>query len=372
MAHTPNPEANAMLRQAWVAEIRRWWEQYNEEFLDGVLQPPQILIADTERTLGSWDSTRRSITLSSAHIMESRWSAVLDTLRHEMAHQLCDEHLLGANDEPPHGPTFRIACRQLRVEATASQRPAPKDGDDAHEAGPGVRLLRKIEKLLSLSSSPNQHEADAAFQKARQLMAEHQIEHVIGSRDSANYSALDLGPVKGRHQVWEFALANLLERFFFVQTIWTHTFDARRNKRGTVLRLYGTGHDLALAEHVYEYLTTTVQRLWEDYRKQRGLRGHRDRQQYYHGLLLGFGATLEQQESRLHAQHPALVVAAHNPELDAFFRHHHPRIQTTRRGRGQQSQARSDGAETGRSIRLHRPIRQQADSGGGRLLGYDG
>ena len=64
MAHTPNPEADAMLRQAWVAEIRRWWEQYNEEFLDGVLQPPQILIADTERTLGSWDSTRRSITLS--------------------------------------------------------------------------------------------------------------------------------------------------------------------------------------------------------------------------------------------------------------------------------------------------------------------
>lgn len=34
---------------------------------------------------------------------------------------------------------------------------------------------KKIEKLLALSSSPNEHEAKAALLKARQLMAEHKL-----------------------------------------------------------------------------------------------------------------------------------------------------------------------------------------------------
>ena len=38
-----------------------------------------------------------------------------------------------------------------------------------------VDYKEKIKKLLSLSKSPNEHEAQSALAKAQQLMAEHKI-----------------------------------------------------------------------------------------------------------------------------------------------------------------------------------------------------
>ena len=41
--------------------------------------------------------------------------------------------------------------------------------------GMAVNYKDKIEKLLALSQSPNEHEARAALLKARELMAEHKL-----------------------------------------------------------------------------------------------------------------------------------------------------------------------------------------------------
>ena len=94
------------------AEASRLVGSYNEAYLAGALARPVIVLSDSDQTLGYWDRSRRSIAISAAHIVSHAWEDVLDTLRHEMAHQVVDD-VLHPDGEAATGPRFEklaIAC----------------------------------------------------------------------------------------------------------------------------------------------------------------------------------------------------------------------------------------------------------------------
>ncbi len=57
--------------------------------------------------------------LSRNVVLNHSWDAVREILLHEMAHQFA-EQVLGASNEPPHGPKFKRACYLLRANPSAS------------------------------------------------------------------------------------------------------------------------------------------------------------------------------------------------------------------------------------------------------------
>ncbi|MCZ6636343.1 MAG: DUF2786 domain-containing protein, partial [bacterium] len=198
------------LRTAWNRKLYVWWAYYNEEYLKGALTRPVIRLGQGDSTLGAWQRVGRVLTISEGHIDRDPWLSVMETLRHEMAHQYAHE-VLKSEDEGPHGEAFRQACEKLRCSPRARAVEVDLEGPEGEED----KILRVLKKVLSLASSPNEHEAQVAMQKARELLIKYIIDLVELDRDR-RFETRSLGEVKGRHTSAELWLGSLLNRFFFV------------------------------------------------------------------------------------------------------------------------------------------------------------
>ena len=99
---------------------RRWLHQLQSEFKQICswyrisLAVPAFRIGDSQAMLGSWDPESRTISISSTLINEYTWDAVINVLKHEMAHQYVHESMAGSM-ALPHGHLFKEACEKLGI-----------------------------------------------------------------------------------------------------------------------------------------------------------------------------------------------------------------------------------------------------------------
>ncbi len=352
------PEVESDLHRAWGRRLASRWSQYNDEYINGRMQQPSFRISSNDVHLGQWDGTRREITLSARHILRDDWTSVLDTLRHEMAHQYVQEILEVAN-EGPHGSAFAKACDKLRCSPESGAR-----ADDLRGDGPD-KSLRIIQKLLSLAESPNENEAQAAVQKARRLLVKYNTDVVQLDRQR-NFGIRVLGNVKGRHTSAELWIGSILNRFFFVESLWSQSYDPGRDQRGAVLQVYGTPENLELATYVYDYLTGLLPLLWKDYRESCRMRNNRERQRFFAGVLEGFYTKLTDQERSM-IQTEALVWKG-DAQLTGFFRYHNPRVVTRYGGGVTRTETYADGFAEGKRVSIRKPVAETGRARG-RLLG---
>ncbi len=356
------------LREAWNRKLCQWWRYYNDDYLGGALKQPLITLSDAETALGRWQPERRRISISVSHVECDPWLEVMETLRHEMAHQYVSE-VLREDGERPHGEAFRQACHKLRCSPRASAVGAadPHNAAAGADDGTDPRILRLIKKTLSLATSPNEHEAQVAVDKARDLLLRYNVDLVELDR-ARRFGVRRLGPVKGRRASYELWLALLLQDFFFVEVLWVFDYDAARDKSGTVLQVHGTATNLEMAEYTYTYLVELLERLWRQYRRARALESNRERQRYYAGVLEGFHRKLQQQERaavRTAGPATAALVWRGDSRLREYFSYLNPRVRT-RRGRGvTASEAHGHGLAAGQQVNVHRPL-----GGGGGFGGY--
>jgi len=100
-------------RRKWVHQLRVEFKQICSWYRIS-LAAPAFRISDSAATLGSWNPETRTICISSTLINEYSWDAVINVLKHEMAHQYIHE-FLGRGMEQPHGLTFSETCEKLGV-----------------------------------------------------------------------------------------------------------------------------------------------------------------------------------------------------------------------------------------------------------------
>ena len=317
------------------------------------MQLPVIRLGQGLSTLGHWQADQRTLTISEWHVQRDPWLAVMDTLRHEMAHQYVGE-VLQVQKEDPHGSSFQLACQKLRCSPRA--RAGERDLEAATTEDD--RILRVLQKVLSLANSPNEHEAQAAMQKAHQLLMTYNIDLVALDRER-RFEMWCLGDVKGRHTSAELWLGSLLVRFFFVEVLWVQSYDALRDRTGTVMQVYGTVENLDMAAYVYDYLNRVLHELWKKYRTDRELENNSERQRYFAGVLAGFFQKLESQTQSL-AQTQALIWHG-DAQLQAFFRHVNPHIHTRQGGGVRVTEAYRAGVKEGQNVVIHRPVKSTGD-----------
>jgi hypothetical protein len=349
--------------RSWALHLFLEWEWFNTNFLKGALRAPVLEISHHEARLGHWDPATRTLAISARHIERDPWLAVIETLRHEMAHQYAHE-VLGGTREAAHGPAFQRACEALRVSQAASGT-GMQDADDP-VARERRRVLSRVEKLLALGASPNTHEAELAVARARQLLLEHNLSEL--DLVERKFEVRRIGRMTQRKHLYEALLANVLLEFFFVQSIWVGTYDARKDKKGKVLEIHGTRTNLELAEYVHDYVSGLLPGLWERHKQARGLTSNRRRLEFYAGVVSGFETTLRRQNAELEER--ALVWKG-DPALDSHFRWCYPRTETTSYGSGARGQTYVDGIAEGERVRIRKPIREGKPTFGG-LLGRGG
>ncbi len=217
------------LEAAALRAIRATYGDLNATFFKGRLRRPTLELGPATARLGRWIREERRLELSRVLLVRHGWGVLVEVLKHEMAHQFTDE-VLGATDEPAHGPTFRKTCEERGIDARAAGRP------EATEELARAPVLDRIAKLLALAESPNEHEAQAAMNAAQRLMLKHNLEELTrGPGHACSYR--HLGRPTGRVSEAERVLANILAEHFFVDAIWVPVWRAAEGKRGSVLEI---------------------------------------------------------------------------------------------------------------------------------------
>jgi hypothetical protein len=348
------------LRRATLRRLQREWSGYNSWHLGGKLRPPAFEIADDARRLGSWHRGTRTIAFSRGHLEGATWSEVIDTLKHEMAHQYVDE-VLGLEEALPHGEAFRRACRLLAIDPAARAGAAGESGAGGGAAGgpepEAAARLRKIRGLLALAESSNAHEAEAALAKANELLLKYNID-VAAAETERRYVVRELGRPTGRRNRHDMILAGLIAEHFFVEAIWIDTFDVRTGRSGQVLEVCGTPENVELAEYAHHELLRSAEELWRRHRLERGIGGDRDRRPFVEGVVTGYSERLRAEKERREQRHELVWLG--DPKLDQFFRARHPRVRQQRYYVSAGTEAFSAGKEAGASLELTPAVKGRA------------
>ena len=127
------------------------------------------------------------------------------------------------------------------------------------------KIIDKIQKLLALSKSPNEHEAALAAAKAQELLATYNIDVTEIEAEEAKTSVTQ-DAVTSRRRAWQRVVRAAAAKMYFCEYYYTnYEAEALHRKQGVAqydLHFYvGEPHNIAVAKMMSEYLVTTVWRL---------------------------------------------------------------------------------------------------------------
>ncbi len=362
------------LDRLWTQQLYREWQEI-QVYYRLQLPKPLILITEDQTRLGSYDAFLQKLTISRSLILGYSWDVVLEVLKHEIAHMLV-AHESPQNTEMPHGPLFQKSCERLGVAPWARQAQIEADPSQAMQEHRALseeqeRLLRKVEKLLSLASSSETHEATLAMERARELILRYELERHLSQRESS-YTYVLIEHRKKQISSVQAAIASILCTHFFVDCVTRNLFDAKDQCSYKVLELVGTRENVQMAEYVYWFLWNQLPLLWEKHRSTRTqARGKLPQRSFYLGVLNGFRQKLTWQKEELHtrsqtwglqlsAQQCLSMEARSQRALQAFLRQRYPFLE--RRSRQGSQITRDDyasGQAKGRELTLHRGLHQE-------------
>jgi hypothetical protein len=352
-------------RRAWILQLYREHERICWQY--GVrLAPPVIIISDSSSTWGTWQPALRTISISAGLIRLHTWDVVLHILKHEMAHQIVSELFAGRD---AHGDSFDRACDLLGLpcEFRGASGDLPRfipDPAARADRSPQHQLLAKIEKLLALAESANEHEALLAMEKANQLIAKYNISR-IEERRLSDYDCIIINPGKKRIENYQRRICAILTNHFFVRVILSDLFDAKLCCTHKTIELLGTRENVLMANYVYSFLLARMESLWRQYQRTHTTTGRR-KHSYCLGVADGFHRKLSARQETFPGQ-PAtrtgggaslsVQVCDNDQGLARFIRQRYPRLShRTSAAAGVSLSEYEAGCRDGGNLTLHKGL----------------
>ncbi len=346
-----------LLNDVW----RGWCLTLLEEFRElqekvpalASVPPPNIVVnLRLTTTLGNWEERSRRISIAS-HLFESGdLDDIITVFKHELAHLIVSD-VYGIHNAEDHGEAFRRACKALGIPDTARI----DLGQVRRNRQKG--LLTRVEKLMALGRSANEHEAEQALAKAQELALKHNLEAL--EKEPEPYGVRIVGPVKKRLPSYTWRICEIVSEHYFTMYICRNCIDPRGDTY-RVVELYGHPDNLDTAEYVYYFLQNQGRVQWRRYRLRNRLSNNRLRLSFLDGLYVGFGEKLEAQTKRL-AETEALIWLG-DPELEAFYKKRNPRVRTQTVKNQLQVEAHSDGQKVGKQLNVNPGLQKRKGKGG--------
>jgi len=367
------------------AAQQAWLEQLVHEFRNICwhyrvqLRTPIFELSAARQQLGCWLPNQRIIRISRHLIASSSWDVVLMVLKHEMAHQVCSEYF--GSCRLGHGKAFQDACQLLGVPSPYNRsagdlpevlaEPA-KDG----ETEDGRNIIRRVNKLLALAGSENEHEAALAMQRATQLLRRHNLEMSAGDNPADTPSACVRLLIRtGKKQIpsWRKAVCRILKDYFFVEVIFSSLYDAQRRDSYKTIELLGRSENVPVAEHCSYFLEQRLEFLWKKNRQRFKGNTRTAKNSYYLGLLHGFSQKMAEQgkqaqnmsqrakqqrsEAVQNSEMTGALIVSGDTVLQEFVGFHFPRLRTRTTGAVRiDTRPYEDAVVAGKNIVLHRSV----------------
>jgi hypothetical protein len=322
---------------------------------------PTFLLSDMKGKWGYWSLEKREICISRNLVHNYSWGTVREILHHEMAHQLAEE-LMGGKFENPHGTAFQRACVLLRANPRASDNyPTLEDRIHSGFSTEEDRLLSRVQKLMALAESSNQHEAELAMTKANELMTRFNIAS-IQNKTKKSYESIFLGKPALRQSRDMRFLSILLNKYYYVECIWIPAYVVEKEKMGRVLEVSGTPQNLQIAEYVYYFVRNYIETQWKQYKKEKKLSHHR-RVDFAEGIIEGFRYKLKRQQRQMKRKSTPEEQALINISDQGLTEYIHSRYQSIHTHRTSSSNAHAgvinDGRRVGEKLVISKGISHQ-------------
>jgi hypothetical protein len=372
---TGNPNIDK-LQHLWLQQLQFEFEEICLSY--GLqLRPPVFEISDAKRELGAWFPGTRTLRLSRHLILNYSWSVTLQVLKHEMAHQLCTEQFLTVG--APHGEAFHQACELLGV-LPEYRRPGIVVVETVEQATGGSKIsargrecMARVEKLLALSQSSNEHEAALAMQKANDLIEKYHIQE-LGCDRLHRYGFGIIDRKRKRIESYQRSICTILHDFFFVRVVLSSLYDPLTNDTYKTIELLGTKENVTIAEYCYHFLENRLASLWSLNRRRFKGSVKTEKNSYYLGLLRGFHQKLQEQKMgkkdfRVEPKVGDLIVAEEK-RLEIFVGMRFPRLRKVSRGGVKvYGGTFNEGVETGKTITFAEGLAGKDQTFGGLLTG---
>lgn len=360
---------------------RLWLQQLQLEYDDicwsyGIkMNAPVFEISDSKHKLGVWLPETRTIRLSSHLVLHHSWSITLQVLKHEMAHQLCSEFFTAAKNG--HGEDFQNACellgvlKEFRRAGTLLPEVVEEVASGLQVTEQGRKCIAKVEKLLALAGSANEHEATLAMQKANELIAKYNISSLHAGNEQS-YASHIIDGKKKRIASYQRHLCRILQDFFFVRVVMSSLYDPLRNETYKTIELLGTRENVIIAEYCYSFLDGKLHSLWSKNRKRFAGVTKTEKNSYFLGLLRGVSDNLlAQQQGKLGTPKVSNTAGelTVSPEkgLNAFVEMRFPRLRKrSSSGKGVKIYRNTfnEGQQTGKNIAINKGLYQEKTQSG--------
>lgn len=218
-------------------------------------------------------------------------------------------------------------------------------------------ILDTIQRLLRLSESPNEHEARAAMAKAQEWMLRYNIaaeDLRAADAGAAGFTEEEVWERASVHPAWPPIFA-VLARHFFVRVLTQRRRSEVHAPWRSVVTLFGTEANVAIASHVAVYLFRVFTALWKDEWWKWARRP--SPKSFWWGMADGIIARLDAEREELLRATPAAsnALVVMDAGLLAAFWKRYPDVKK-RRERADLDEAYYAGLEKGRQVRIRRPI----------------
>jgi len=212
------------------------------------------------------------------------------------------------------------------------------------------KLISRIQKLLNLSKSSNQHEAEQAATLAQRLMAKHSIKMAQLNKETWEFNSRILKKV-ARASATDKYVATILHRHFNVRMMYS-----RAGKKETWLVATGTEDNLDVAEYMYKYLNDSFDRCWKSYYNENSTTRN-SKTSFQLGMYNGLNDKLKTQKEEMARESDCTALVVMDTKLDTYMKQKYS-ISTRRNTtvRAGDSAAKAAGFATGRSLSINKAL----------------
>ena len=273
-------------------------------YFRGHTYPLSFVVFEDIKQLGFYDPSYYRIGLNKALMYKATDQQIKDILRHELAHMYTA--IIHGSSVSAHGQEFREICQKFgwseNVSAATLQLNTNLDfglKDDGSNSDESSKIIAKVQKILRLAASSNEHESQVATAKANQLLLEHNLK---GLRDHTHSEDDDFETYL-KAVAWAPRFNTKLQTIyeilghFYVRPI------INKSKQGAYLEVIGERTNVLLAEYIAAFLDRELDRLWQLTKLQNPkLKGQKAKNSFLRGVAKGHETKIRQQKSHLHTQ----------------------------------------------------------------------
>lgn len=299
----------------------------------GTSYPIKVVLYDHKSEVGYFDPVFYELGFHE-QLMHSSQEILHRVIRHELAHYLL--YVQGCHPKEPHGKEFKEFCKQHGWDAEVGRASiavnAPSD------------VLRKVQKLMALSSSSNVHEAELAMMKSRELLLKHNLESApLDGEQTVLQRVLMQTKIDTKMQ----AIAHILSTFF-VGTVY------KKGDRQVCLEIFGKKANVEIGEYVANHLDHQFDLLWEAAKKQHRLKGLVARNSFFFGIARGYC----EQVKALKTAESSLIRLDNQIKLAQEMIY--PHLRTTKSSRQHCQQSSMLGEKTGQQLRINPAVQNNS------------